>query len=145
MRKIIFILTFLAIAIKVNAQDGRLRVGGNIGFTTGGGSSFVIGGDVDYLFNIESKFSIGAASGLIVTTESNSVTLPLAGAGRFHATSNIDLGLDMGYAIGINNSGNGFYFRPMFEYKLTNTIAFRASYSGIGSGGYLNAGVMFAL
>ncbi len=145
MRKIVFLMFLVAFAINSNAQDGQLRVGGHIGVTTNGGSSFVVGGDVDYLFNAEDRFSVGAATGLAVVTDGNSIILPLAIAGRFHATSDIDLGLDMGYAIGINNSGNGFYFRPIFEYKLSNSVALRASYSGIGSGGYINAGFMFAL
>ncbi len=147
MKKFLCIVAILTLACKVNAQDGKLRVGGNLGFTTNGGSSFVIGGDVDYLFNVESKFSVGGATGLIfiINDSFNQTFLPLAGSGRFHATNKIDLGLDMGYAIGLSNSGNGFYFRPMFEYKLGNGIALRASYSGIGSGGYLNAGAMFDL
>ncbi len=145
MKRILFIVTFLLVVLKMNAQDGKLRVGANIGFTTNGGSSFVIGGDVDYLFNVESKFSVGGATGLIFTTDFDSVLFPLALAGRFHANSNVSLGLDMGYTIALTRDGNGFYFRPMFEYKLGNGIALRASYSGIGSGGYLNAGLMFRI
>ncbi len=146
MKKFLLAVALIAISFSANAQDGKIRIGANLGFTTGSGdSAFVIGGDIDYLFNVDSKFEVGAATGLAVVTEGNSVILPLAGAGRFHATNKIDLGLDMGYAIGINNAGNGFYFRPIFEYKLDNNISLRASYSGIDSGGFLNAGVMFRL
>jgi len=146
MKKILCLVAFLAMASSAFAQDGKLRIGANIGFTTGSGnSSFVIGGDVDYLFNVDSRFDVGAATGLAVVTAGNSIILPLAGAGRFKATDKIDLGLDMGYAIGINNAGNGFYFRPIFEYKLQSNIALRASYTGVDSGGFLNAGVMFSL
>ena len=146
MKKILCIIAFVAFAFNGLAQDGKLRLGANIGFTTGNGdSSFVIGGDVDYLFNVDSKFEVGAATGLAVITTGNSIVLPLAGAGRFKATNKIDLGLDMGYAIGINNAGNGFYFRPIFEYKIDSNMSFRASYSGIDSGGFLNAGIMFNL
>ncbi|AUC14884.1 hypothetical protein BTO06_06925 [Tenacibaculum sp. SZ-18] len=146
MKKILCIVALVAISFTANAQDGDLRIGANIGFTTGNGnSSFVIGGDVDYLFDVDTKFEVGAATGLVVITTGNSIILPLAGAGRFHATNKIDLGLDMGYAIGINNASNGFYFRPIFEYKLDNKISLRASYSGVDSGGFLNAGVMFRL
>ncbi|CAM1343290.1 hypothetical protein [Tenacibaculum amylolyticum] len=146
MKKIVFIIALIAVSFGANAQDGKLRIGGNIGFTTGSGdSSFVIGGDVDYLFNADSRFEVGAATGLAVITTGNGIILPIAGAGRFRATNDISLGLDMGYAIGINNAGNGFYFRPIFEYKLQRNISLRASYSGIDSGGYLNAGVMFSL
>ncbi|WP_299837006.1 hypothetical protein [uncultured Tenacibaculum sp.] len=146
MKKILCIVAFIAFAFNGLAQDGKLRIGANIGFTTGSGdSSFVIGGDVDYLFNVDSKFEVGAATGLAVVTTGNSIILPLAGAGRFKATNKIDLGLDMGYAIGINNAGNGFYFRPIFEYKIDSKMSFRASYSGVDSGGFLNAGIMFRL
>lgn len=146
MKRIVFVIALVLASFSANAQDGKLRIGGNVGFTTGSGSSsFTIGGDVDYLFNVENRFDVGAASGLIVVTKTNGVILPVAGAGRFRATNDITLGLDMGYAIGLNNSGNGFYFRPIFEYKIDRNMAFRASYSGIDSGGYLNAGVMFNL
>lgn len=146
MKNFLCIIALVAISFTANAQDGDLRIGANIGFTTGSGdSSFVIGGDIDYLFDVDSRFEVGAATGLAVVTTGNSIILPLAGAGRFHATNKIDLGLDMGYAIGINNAGNGFYFRPIFEYKLDNNISLRASYSGVDSGGFLNAGVMFRL
>lgn len=146
MKKILCIVAFVAFAFNGLAQDGKLRLGANIGFTTGSGnSSFVIGGDVDYLFNVDSKFEVGAATGIAVITTGNSIILPIAGAGRFKATNKIDLGLDMGYAIGINNAGNGFYFRPIFEYKIDRNMSFRASYSGVDSGGFLNAGIMFRL
>ncbi len=146
MKKFLCVIAFIAFAFNGIAQEGKLRIGGNIGFTTGNtNSSFVIGGDVDYLFNVDSKFKVGGATGLAIITEGSSIVLPLAGAGRFKASDKIELGLDMGYAIGISNAGNGFYFRPIFEYKLQQGIALRASYSGIGSGGYFNVGAMFDL
>ncbi|WP_442266487.1 hypothetical protein ACSIGC_01900 [Tenacibaculum sp. ZS6-P6] len=147
MKKILCIVAFVAFAFNGLAQDGKLRIGANIGFTTGGNNSeFVIGADVDYLFNTENKrFEIGAASGLFVTTESNGIVLPLAFAGRFNATDKINLGVDTGYGIGMNNANNGFYFRPIFEYKFASNMALRASYTGVGGGGYLNAGIMFNL
>ncbi|WP_299679373.1 hypothetical protein [uncultured Tenacibaculum sp.] len=147
MKKILCIIAFVAFAFNGLAQDGKLRLGANIGFTTGGNNSdLVIGADLDYLFNAENKrFQIGAASGLFVVTDFNGIVLPLAFAGRFDATDKINLGVDAGYGIGINNANNGFYFRPIFEYKLSSNIALRASYTGIGGGGYLNAGIMFNL
>ncbi|TYP99053.1 hypothetical protein C7447_102371 [Tenacibaculum adriaticum] len=146
MKKIAFIFACIAISLTSYSQKGKVRIGANLGFTTGASNSLLaIGGDVDYLFTVDEKFEVGAATGLILVTDVNATLLPVAFAGRFNASNKIDLGVDVGYAVGINNTENGFYFRPMFEYKVGNKISLRASYSGIEDDGILNFGAMFGL
>lgn len=146
MKKILSLIFVIGISFLAQAQGGDVNVGANVGLTTGSGNtSFVIGGDIEYLFDVESRFDVGAASGLIFVTDANAIILPLAVAGRFQATNLINLGLDMGYGIGLNKSGNGFYFRPIFSYALKKGIRLRASYTGIESSGYFNVGAMFDL
>lgn len=146
MKKLLATILLLGATLIVNAQDGKLRLGPNIGLTTGGGDTvFVIGGDLEYLFDVEDKFEVGGATGAIFATEGNAIFLPLAASGRFNPSNDISIGLDLGYVIGLNQSGNGFYFRPIFGYNLNKDVQLRATYSGIESSGYFNVGAMFNL
>lgn len=146
MKKLLMSVLLLITTCFVNAQVGKVGLGANLGLTTGAGdTNFVLGADLQYLFEADTKFDVGGATGLIFETETNAIVLPLAVAGRFNATQEISFGLDLGYAIGINKSGNGFYFRPIFGYNLSEEIQLRASYSGIESSGYFNVGAIFNL
>lgn len=45
------------------------------------------------------------------------------------------VGLDLGYAIGINDGNDGgVYFKPMFGYNITDMIQLNAAFRGVSLG-----------
>ena len=45
------------------------------------------------------------------------------------------VGLDLGYAVGINDGNDGgVYYRPMFGYNINEKIQLNASYRGVSLG-----------
>lgn len=133
------------------AQGSGFNLGAYLGFPTGSDyTSFSIGLDVNYLFEINEKFSVGPASGFghSFGKEYNGYDyddfqyIPIAAAGRFNINDKMAAGLDTGFAVGINDGNDGgFYFRPLFGYNITESIQLNASYIGIalsGKGNYYN-------
>ena len=144
-RNILFtILFFCGINIYAQEHEAEIHIGGNVGITTSN-TQVVIGLDGELLFNVDANFKVGAATGLIFATENNGVILPLALAGRFKADTKFNLGLDLGFALPINNSSSSLYVRPMLEYQLSYKSRLKFSYSGLNRYGYLNLGIMFKL
>ena len=125
-------------------HEAEIHIGGNVGITTSN-TQVVIGLDGELLFPIDYNFKAGVATGLIFATENNGVILPLAFSGRFKADEKFNLGLDLGFALPINNSSSSLYVRPMIEYKLSNKSNLKFSYSGLNHVGYLNVGLIFRL
>lgn len=142
-RNLLLVVLFLSM-VNMFAQeyDPQINLGANVGISTKH-TQVVVGLDGELLFNIDANFKVGAATGLIFATENNGVILPLALAGRFKADTKFNLGLDLGFALPINNSSSSFYVRPMLEYQLSYRSRLKFSYSGLNSNGYLNLGIMF--
>jgi len=151
----------IAIAIfglsNLNAQGFKL--GGNVGIPTGDASdfsSFAIGVDVNFFWQASDSFDAGLAAGFSNSflkgdfDGDNVQFLPIAAAGRFNASEDFKIGVDIGYGIGINDGNDGgFYYRPMVGYDVSETIEINLSYSGVsrdgGTWSILGLGVMFAL
>ncbi len=167
MKKIILFIAFITLGFNANAQ---FSAGVNLGLPVGdtdGLFNFALGIDVNYMFESDTKFSYGIASGYSLyfgeefsedffgeTIEGeipNTSFLPLAAAGRYAISDQFSLGADMGYAIGLGPDGNdgGFYIRPMLAYNLSEKASLSFSYSSVsldgGSFANLGLGVMFAL
>lgn len=142
-RNLLLVVVFLSV-VNMFAQeyDPQINLGANVGISTKH-TQVVVGLDGELLFNVDANFKVGAATGLIFATENNGVILPLALAGRFKADTKFNLGLDLGFALPINNSSSSFYVRPMLEYQLSYRSRLKFSYSGLNSNGYLNLGIMF--
>ena len=144
-RNILFsILIFCSIGIFAQEHEAEINIGGNVGITTSN-TQVVVGLDGELLFPVDANFKVGAATGLIFATENNGVILPLALSGRFKADTKFSLGLDLGFALPINNSSSSLYVRPMVEYKLSRNSNLKFSYSGLNKVGYLNVGMIFRL
>jgi len=160
MKKIIllFVIAIFGFA-NVNAQGFKL--GANVGIPTGYASdfsSFSIGADVNFLWQVSDTFDAGLAAGFshsFVKEKWDSFIddvqfLPIAAAGRYNPSENFKIGADLGYGIGINDGNDGgFYYRPMVGYDISETIELNLSYSGVTSDGdtwsIIALGVMFAL
>lgn len=151
MKKVLIIAVMMLGAFGLQAQEG-FRAGINLALPVGDAadvSSFSLGLDVNYLWEVADSFDAGVAAGFtnafgkdIDTGLGGSVKvddvqfLPLAAAGRFEASDKVRLGADLGYAIGISDGNDGgFYYRPMVGYGLSEKMELNLSYTGISLDG----------
>jgi len=87
---------------------------------------------VQYYFGSDSTVDIGPE--VVTTRGEDSMYLPVAALFRIYPTRSINLGADVGYAIGINEfTESGFYYRPTLAINLSDTSALNFSYLGINS------------
>ncbi|GGH48007.1 hypothetical protein [Mangrovimonas yunxiaonensis] len=145
MRKIyVTLVVVLAMAFGVKAQEG-FSVGPFIGVPVADGGDFAtfsLGFDATYQFAIADKFSVGPSLGFSHSfgdtyygfDYDDTQFVPIAGAGRFYINEMFTVGLDLGYAVGINDGNDGgVYYRPMFGYNINEKIQLNASYRGVRS------------
>jgi hypothetical protein len=164
MRKILVIGCMLLFGATLQAQEG-LNVGINLGLPVGDASdfsSFSLGLDANYLWNVAESVDVGVATGFtnafgktfeILGEEFDAEDvqfIPIAAAGRYHVTDKFRAGADIGYAIGINDGNDGgFYYRPIVAYSLSDITELNFSYTGISLDGFtwstISLGVMFSL
>jgi hypothetical protein len=151
MKKLLLCAAVALMAFTANAQDGMFKVGASVGFPVGDLSeaySLSAGLDVAYLFPVNDKFQLGAASGFVnvfgedietgfgITFEAEDAQfIPVAAAVRFMATDNLYVGTDIGYAVSAGEGDGGFYYRPRVGYSFTEMVGANVSYSGISSNG----------
>lgn len=152
MKRLVLGVLFFASTFMATAQDGDFNLGAQIGIPTGDAGDFfsvALGVDANYLFEVDEKFKVGPATSLLFYLGKddvpNSMVLPIAGAARFNASDEFVIGLDMGYGIGINNSGNDFYFKPQVGYQIKEDTLLYLGYTGFGDGGHFALGAMFQL
>ena len=162
----------------INAQDGAtssskagIKVGVFASLPTGGEDavdyySFGVGLDAKYLFVVSDDFNVGFATGytnyfskdldivtvfgVIPVEVPDAQFIPLAAAAQYMIADKFSAGLDIGYALGVNEDNDGgFYYRPGFSYGVSDSIEIGLSYSGISANNEtfstLNLGVLFAL
>ncbi|WP_047419570.1 hypothetical protein [Cellulophaga sp. Hel_I_12] len=173
-KKLSFIvLTFLFIS-SINAQEG-FRIGISVGPTLGDSSeyfSYTLQADFQYLWSVSDDIYIGATTGaLVFLGEGNNadgsgglfssipdVFIPIAMASRVKLSELFYIGLDIGYALNANGFGDsdgsfideetgGFYFRPLFAYKVKEKLDLALSYTSISenedNSSSINLGVNF--
>ena len=153
----IFIVIALA-SFTASAQDGnRVDVatqGGlqSIGFISlpisdaGEISSFGIGLDVKYLFPVSYTLSLGVATGyanyFIKDIELNNESIelddekfvPIAATAQYDIFNKLSVGLDIGYVISLGDIiDDGFYYRPVINYSISEKIMLNFSYSVVGN------------
>ncbi len=162
------VVAFLAImsVSSVNAQEGVLNGGLNIGIPTGDANDFyglTLGAELNYMFPVAEGFTLGPSVQYshffgkdvdVFGGESIEVSdasfLPISGAARFNVSEKFILGANLGYAIGLSDDlDGGFYYRPVVGYKIGNTTQLNLSYSGITNDGIdvnnISLGVMFGI
>jgi len=108
----------------------------DLGLTTG----------VQYFFGLDSTVDVGPNP--ITTRGEDTAFVPLAGFFRFYPTKTINLGGDIGYALGVTESTDGgFYYRPTLSIDLSPSSALNFSYTGIAiednTWASINGGVIF--
>jgi len=101
---------------------------------------------VQYFFGLDSTEDIGSAS--VTTVGEDTIYTPIAALFRFYPVTTINLGGDIGYAIGLNDfTEGGFYYRPTISFDLSPSSALSVSYIGIEGESFLwstvTGGVVF--
>ncbi len=131
------------------AKTGGFKVGANIGLPiqdAGGVSSFNLGADIAWLWEVANDVEVGGLTGfiqffgdgsyeshsseyklaakssdVIITHYSDESFIPIAATGRYYFSNRkMYAGLDLGYAIhvaGSDDADGGFYFRPKFGWN----------------------------
>lgn len=150
MKKILVFGCMLVLGVSLQAQEG-MNLGINLGLPVGDASdfsSFSLGVDANYLWNVSESVDVGVATGFTNAFGKTFEILgqdfdgedvqfiPIAAAGRFHVTDKFRAGADIGYAIGINDGNDGgFYYRPILAYGLSESMEVNFSYTGISLDG----------
>ena len=92
----------------------------DLGFATG----------IQYYFGLDSTIDIGPQA--ITTRGEDTIYAPLAALFRFYPVKSINLGGDIGYAVGLNDfTEGGFYYRPTLSFDLSPSSALNFSYAAI--------------
>lgn len=141
--KKLFLLSIIAVfgLTSVNAQGGA-NVGINAGLITGDfsdGYSFNLALDLNYLWEVSDQIEAGVATGYSHSfgkdvdgfKADDAQFLPLAAAGRINISEEFAVGVDLGYAIGINDGNDGgFYYAPRVQYSVSESTDIVAAYRG---------------
>lgn len=154
MKKFIFALAFILLGFSSTYSQGGLRLGINAGLPIGDAgddSNFTIQGDIAYLVGLGETFQIGPMAGytqFFVDEVDDVQFLPIAATARFGLVG-LELGADMGYALGLSDGNNGgFYYRPKVGFGFFG-LSLIASYTGIsvdgGTYSSINVGAEFRL
>ena len=162
--KKLLLVTVIAVFSVATLQAQTFKIGATLGLPVADASdisTFVLGIDAYYYFtDIDAFIEIGATAGfrnffgddIEILGQTVSVDdgqfLPIAAAGRVKIFGLLSGGLDIGYALGINDGNDGgFYVRPVVGFDIADTIELNASYESITDDGVtwgnLNVGVLF--
>lgn len=161
MKKLLLLTMLIFLGYSTSYGQAGFTVGVNGGIPIGDAddySNFQLGADVAYRVGLAGMFEVGGLVGYSVyfaddqeiggvTIETDDIQfIPVAASGRLGLTS-FFVGLDLGYAIGVNDGNDGgFYYRPQVGYDL-GIIGILASYSGVSTDGdnisSINLGVEF--
>lgn len=162
MRTVLLICLVITLGIPT-IYSQQINSGAHFGLPVGNASEssrFALSLDLYYLFELSESFRLGAGTGYThtfgdfatvngFTVEADDVQyIPLAASFRFDLPSNVCLGSDIGYGIGVNqdNSG-GIYFSPRVQYRLFGPVqavlAYRGLYLDNGSWDLISLGLEF--
>ncbi len=152
MKKLLLVAILALFSFNQSYAQGDLKLGIHGGVPVGDiddTSNFQISADVAYLFNFMGLLEAGPLVGYMHFFAEDGFDdvqyLPVAASGRLGLPQSFFAGLDLGYAIAVDdNSEGGFYFRPQIGYTFLN-FGLVFSYSGISDDnidiGSLNLGV----
>ncbi len=162
MKKLAIVFCAFLFGVSVHAQEG-INLGFNFGLPMADASdvtSFTVGLDANYLWSVTEAVDVGVATGFTNTFGKNYQVgpiriegediqfIPIAAAGRYHFSDKFRAGVDLGYAIGLNDGNDGgFYYRPMVGFGVNSAVELNLSYTGVSLDGFnfatLTMGVMF--
>lgn len=136
-----------------SAQEGGFKAGVNVGLPmgdTGDVASLAIGAEVAYLWEVAEGFKAGASVGyttFMLKSEvkdagfDNPSFIPIAATAQYSFTDNIFGGLDLGYAMGMNEGNDGgMLYQPKVGYQ-TETFEVFLGYRGISTEGTATSSV----
>ena len=142
--KKIFLLAAMAVFGFASAQAG-FKLGAHIGIPVsdaGDASSFTLGLDGAYMWNVAPSFDLGVATGYshFIGKSNNGYKvddfgfIPLALAGKYRFSgSPVSLGLDLGYGFSTKDGiDGGFYYQPKVAYNFSQGELY-LGYQGISS------------
>lgn len=157
--KKLFLIAAMAVFGLSSAQQG-FKLGAHIGVPVadaGDVSSFTLGLDGAYMWNVAPSFDLGVATGYshFIGKSNNGYKvddfgfIPLAVAGKYRFSgSPVSLGLDLGYGFATkDNMDGGFYFQPKVAYNFSQGELY-LGYQGVSndySVGAVNLGYNFFL
>ena len=165
MKKLSIFIIALFMGVSCLQAQGSFRAGISGGLPIGDAgdiATFAIAVDLGYLFEISDEFEAGPTVGYshsfgddinvgsITVDVDDAQFIPIGGAGRFSATDELTFGLDLGYALGVNDGNDGgFYYSPRAQYSVSDAIDIVAAYRGVsldgGSWDIISLGVEFGL
>ncbi|MCF6306479.1 MAG: hypothetical protein L3J09_00830 [Flavobacteriaceae bacterium] len=143
MKKLLFIFLFSIFGFFTS--NAQFNVGVNAGLPLGDigdYASFNVSLDVGYFFKINDVISLGPITGYShsFAKEFNGIKgddvqyIPVAAAGRFQISELFSAGIDIGYAIGLNEGNDGdIYYRPRIAFSVSENIELALHYTGIGA------------
>lgn len=158
MKKLIMIAAMAVFGLS-SAQEG-FKLGAHIGVPVadaGDVSSFNLGLDAAYMWNVAPSFDLGIASGYthFIGKSNNGYNfddfgfIPIAASGKYRFSgSPVSLGLDLGYGISTNDDiDGGLYYQPKVAYNFSQGELY-LGYQGVSndfSVGSVNLGYNFFL
>ncbi len=158
MKKLIMIAAMAVFGLS-SAQEG-FKLGAHIGVPVadaGDASSFNLGLDAAYMWNVAPSFDLGIASGYshFIGKSNNGYNfddfgfIPIAASGKYRFSgSPVSLGLDLGYGISTKDGiDGGLYYQPKVAYNFSQGELY-LGYQGVSndfSVGSVNLGYNFFL
>lgn len=158
MKKIIMVAAMAVFGLS-SAQEG-FKLGAHIGVPVadaGDASSFNLGLDAAYMWNVAPSFDLGIASGYthFIGKSNNGYNfddfgfIPIAASGKYRFSgSPVSLGLDLGYGISTKDGiDGGLYYQPKVAYNFSQGELY-LGYQGVSndfSVGSVNLGYNFFL
>lgn len=155
MKKVFLTLAFVMSSLFASAQ---FSAGANVGLPTADANdltSFSYGVDLRYALSAGEKWNYGLVTGYQAYSGKDGFSdrgyLNLGGNVSISITEDFYVGLDLGYAFGLNPSGDsgGGFYRPMLGYFLTDSVQLNLAYNAIKKDDWtisnLGLGLMFDL
>lgn len=140
--KKLLLIAMVAVGFTVNAQKGELNLGGTVGLPIGDSENANVTGAIEanYLFEVSDEFKVGPSIAYWHFQQEGAdyAFLPLSVAGRYNVSDKFIIGADLGYGIGVRPSEatqDGFYFRPLVGYEVSEKITLHLDYSNVSLDG----------
>ena len=138
MKKLVLIISIIFASYSANAQF-RAGVSGGIPIGDSGDfSNFALLVDASYLFDVSQVIQVGPTIGYSHSFLDSDFDLddiqfiPIAAAGRFKISDGFKFGIDLGYAIGVNDGNDGgLYYSPRIQYSVSEVIDIVGAYRGV--------------
>ncbi len=147
MKKIVLVTIIFFNLLSLTAQK-EISIGLNFGVPVGKTdeyASFVAGFDAEYVYDFSDQtFYAGIAAGFIsaftkdITILNQSIEVedvqyaPIAAAARYFFNDTFYGGVDLGYALGINDGNEGgLYYKPKMGFGFTDHFYVNISFTGV--------------